>query len=113
VQPSNTNRVALLQPRHAGAQRTHDARALVSGNKGKRRFHRPVPVRGMQVSVTDAARHDLDQYLAGSRRRQWHVLNREWPTERTYHGRLHRLRHQTSSGAGYGYGNGRTAGPWR
>jgi hypothetical protein len=42
VQPGDTNRVALVQPRYSGAQRRDHPRALMAGDEGQDRLRRDV-----------------------------------------------------------------------
>ncbi len=70
MQPCDSDPVAQLEVSHSLAQSHHDAGAFVTGDKGQRRFDRPVALGGVQVSVANTAGNDLHQGL--SRTRDWH-----------------------------------------
>src|SRR6516165_1380083 len=93
MQPGNTHRVALFQAVDPGTARRDDARSFMAGDKRKRRPARPITVSGMEICVTDAGRHDLDQDFAWARRRDWHLLNRQGLAEDVHHPRSHRPWH--------------------
>jgi hypothetical protein len=75
VQPRNARTIAFLYADHAGAARCDNAHTLMTGDKRQRRLYGPIPVRGMQIGVTDPTRHDFDQNLARARARNWNFLD--------------------------------------
>jgi hypothetical protein len=75
VQPSDACVIAFLQADHARAARRDDPDTFMPGDKWQRRLCRPIALGGMQVGVTDAARNNLDQDLARSRRRYGNLLD--------------------------------------
>jgi hypothetical protein len=60
MQPGNAYRVALFQAVDLGAAGRNDARPFMAGDERKRRPARPIPLRGMEIGVTDAGRPHLD-----------------------------------------------------
>jgi hypothetical protein len=65
VEPSHPDRIALLEPGHAGAERGDDSRDLVTWDEGWCRLHRPVAISRMEVGMADATGNHLNQYFAG------------------------------------------------
>jgi hypothetical protein len=93
VQPGDADRVAFLEPAYTGTERGDDAGALVSGDESRRRFHRPIAVRGVQVGVADAGGDDLHEHLAGAWRGYRDLFDRQRLAERMHDRRAHHLRH--------------------
>ena len=93
VQPRHADQIALLDVGDAGPECRDGADALVTGNQGQLRLHRPIAFHGVQVGVADTARHHLDQYLARPGRGYGHVLDHERCPELVHDCRLHRFRH--------------------
>jgi hypothetical protein len=67
------------------------------------RLDGPIPAGGVQIGVTDTAGFHLDQYFAGTRLRDRHILDCQGFAEISNHGSFHRrhlsapwLEHQTS-----------------
>ena len=89
MQPRDADGIAFFQTLHAGTECGDDAGAFVTRNERQRRLHRPVAVGGVEVGVTDAARHDLDEHLAWRRIGHPDLLDGERVAERSNDGRLH------------------------
>ena len=100
VQPRNADPIALTHVRDAGADRDHVPDALVPRNERRRRLDRPVAFDGMQIGVTDAARGDLDQDVAGAGTRNRHLLDREGLAECAHDGGFHGVGHGWLRGVG-------------
>ena len=93
MQPGNTHRVALFQAVDPGTARRDDARSFMAGDKRKRRPARPITVSGIEICVTDAGRHDLDQDFAWARRGNWHFIDRQGLAEGVHYPSSHRPCH--------------------
>ena len=93
VQPRHADQIALLDVGDAGPECRDGADALVTGNQGQLRLHRPIAVHGVQVGVADTTRRHLDQYLARPGRGYGHILDHERVPELVHACRLHRFRH--------------------
>ena len=65
AEPRDGDAVAFGDARDAGTDPLHDADAFVPGDEGRRRLHRPVAVRGVDVGVAQARCLHLHQHLAG------------------------------------------------
>ena len=94
MEPGDADRITLLEIGHTGSESRDDAGALVSRDERDLWFRRPVPVRGMQIGVADAAGHHLDENFAASRRGDGDFLDRERPAEPPHHCCHHGLGHR-------------------
>ena len=93
MQPRDADAVTLLEVGHPGADRRDDSRAFVTGDEGQARLDGPVAIFGVNIGMTHAARHDLDQDLAGFRDGDRDVFDLERLPEVMDDGGLHGLGH--------------------
>ena len=77
TKPRHRDAVANRDLGDAGPDVRDDADPLMTGDKRRRRLHRPVSVRGVDIGVTQSGSLDLDAHLAGLKLRPRHVLDRQ------------------------------------
>ena len=92
AEPRNRDAVAHGELGHAGADDLDDPDALVTGHERRRRLHRPVSVRGVDVGVTEPGGLDPDEDLSPTRDGRRDLLEPQWLRERMHHRGLHRGR---------------------
>src|SRR5574338_961683 len=89
MQPGDADAVAEFQMCNSWSKRNHSSRSFVSGDKRKRRFHRPVTVCGVQISVTNSTRRYFHERLSRSRSEYRNFPDNKWLTEFLDHCGLH------------------------
>ena len=92
AEPWHCNAVAQHDLRDAGAELLDDSDALVAGYEGRRRLHRPVAVRRVDVGVAEAGRLDPDEDLALAGNRSLDLLEPQRLGERVHDRRFHQRR---------------------
>ncbi|MCY1450236.1 hypothetical protein D9M71_670250 [compost metagenome] len=95
VQPGHADAIAFLDAAYPGAHRGDEADALVAGDEGQARFHRPVALGGVQVGVADARGFDLHQDLPGAGQGNLHFLDPQGLAKGVDYGGFHGLVHGT------------------
>src|SRR6185369_17063535 len=66
TEPRHGDAVTFLDAGHIRAQPLDDPYALVAGDQGERRLHRPVAVSRVDVCVAEARGLDLDEHLSSA-----------------------------------------------
>ena len=99
-EPGDGHPVSGLPNTGAGAELLHDADAFVPGDERRWWGDRPVPVRRVDVGVTDAAGLHAHQHLPGSGIRHGEVADLEGSTQRGHDGGLHGVHFLSSFGLG-------------
>jgi hypothetical protein len=94
VQPRDADWIPFAEARDAGPKRSNNPGTLMAWNERQTRLDGPVSIRGVQVGVTDTARHDLDEHFAWPRGWDRDFFDREWLTERAYYRSRHRRCHR-------------------
>jgi hypothetical protein len=89
VEPGHTDTVAFLDRLNPPSESGYNPNALVTRDKGQRRFDGPITIDRMQVGFTDTACLDLDKHLARGRLGGGNVFNRKGLTEFIYDGSFH------------------------
>jgi hypothetical protein len=93
VQPSQTDRITLLQVCNARAESRHHPGTFMPGNEGELGFRRPIAQRRMKIRVTHAVRDQLDEDLARAWSGDGYFLNLQRLAEFMHHRGFHSSGH--------------------